>query len=80
MLDIHMPGMNGLALQQRLADEGRQIPIVFVTAFTDEAARNTAMDSGAICFLTKPFKEADLLDDLRSALASSDSRQKSQPF
>jgi len=38
------------------------------------------MDSGAICFLTKPFKEADLLDGLRSALASSDGRQKSKPF
>jgi FixJ family two-component response regulator len=75
VLDIHMPGMSGLALQQRLADEGRHIPIVFVTAFTDEASKNTAMGSGAICFLTKPFKEADLLDGLRSALASDGSRQ-----
>jgi FixJ family two-component response regulator len=70
-----MPGMNGLALQQRLAEDGRHIPIIFVTAFTDAAARNTAMGSGAICFLTKPFKEADLLDGLRSALASNDSQR-----
>jgi FixJ family two-component response regulator len=70
VLDIHMPGMSGLALQQRLADDGRHIPIVFVTAFTDEGARTAAMESGAICFLTKPFKEGDLLDGLRSALSA----------
>src|SRR5882672_1326051 len=75
VLDVHMPGMGGLRLQQRLAEDGHHIPIVFVTAFADERVRSTAMRSGAICFLTKPFKEGDLLDGLRSALSSSESEQ-----
>jgi len=70
VLDVQMPGMSGLALQQRLAEDGRHIPIVFVTAYSGDVVRNTAMESGAISFLTKPFKEEDLLDGLRSALAS----------
>ena len=75
VLDVHMPGMGGLRLQQRLAEEGRHIPIVFVTAFADDRVRSTAMQSGAISFLTKPFKEGDLLEGLRSALSPSESEQ-----
>jgi len=73
VLDVHMPGMGGLRLQERLAQDGHHIPIVFVTAFSDAWVKTTAMESGAVCFLTKPFKEADLLDGLRAALSSNES-------
>jgi FixJ family two-component response regulator len=62
--------MGGLRLQSHLASTGRDIPIVFVTGYPDEGVRTKALESGAVCFLTKPFAEGDLLDGLRSALAS----------
>jgi FixJ family two-component response regulator len=68
VLDVQMPGMGGLNLQSHLAASGRQIPIVFVTGYPDAGVRDRAMSSGAVCFLTKPFKEDDLVDGLRSAL------------
>ncbi len=63
-----MPGMNGLRLQSYLASIGRGIPIVFVTAYSDESSR--ALQSGAVCFLTKPFSESELLGGLSFALGS----------
>ena len=68
VLDVQMPGMGGLKLQSHLAAIGRNIPIVFVTGYPDDGVRDKAMKSGAVCFLTKPFKEGDLLDGLKSAL------------
>jgi FixJ family two-component response regulator len=68
VLDVQMPGMGGLNLQSHLAASGRQIPIVFVTGYPDAGVRDRAMSSGAVCFLTKPFNEDDLVDGLRSAL------------
>jgi len=68
VLDVQMPGMGGLTLQSHLAALGRNIPIVFVTGYPDDGVRDKAMKSGAVCFLTKPFKEGDLLDGLKSAL------------
>ena len=68
VLDVQMPGMGGLKLQTHLADSGRRIPIVFVTGYPDASVRDRAMTSGAICFLTKPVNEVDLVDGLRSAL------------
>ena len=70
VLDVQMPGMGGLRLQSHLTAAGRHIPIVFVTAYPDEGVRTKALQSGAVCFLTKPFAEGDLLDGLRSALTS----------
>jgi FixJ family two-component response regulator len=70
VLDVQMPGMGGLRLQSHLASAGRHIPIVFVTGYPDEGVRTRALASGAVCFLTKPFAEGDLLDGLRSALTS----------
>ena len=64
-----MPGMGGLKLQSHLAAGGRHIPIVFVTGYPDAGVRDRAMQLGAVCFLTKPFNEDDLVDGLRSALA-----------
>jgi FixJ family two-component response regulator len=68
VLDVQMPGMGGLKLQEHLAATGRHIPIVFITAYPDEGVRAAALSSGAVCFLAKPFKEDDLLDGLRTAL------------
>ena len=62
--------MDGLTLQSRLAAAGRHIPIVFVTGYPDEGVRAQALRSGAVCFLTKPFKQDDLLSGLRSALTT----------
>jgi FixJ family two-component response regulator len=68
VLDVQMPGMGGLRLQSHLSASGRHIPIVFVTAYQDEAVRKAACEAGALMFLHKPFNEADLLDGLRCAL------------
>jgi FixJ family two-component response regulator len=70
VLDVQMPGMGGLNLQSHLAASGRHVPIVFVTGYPDDGVRTKAMESGAVCFLTKPFEEGDLLDGLRTALTT----------
>jgi FixJ family two-component response regulator len=67
VLDVQMPGMSGIELQRHLATTGQRIPIVFVTAHPDQHVREEAMKSGAVCFLTKPFNEGDLLDGLKSS-------------
>lgn len=72
VLDVQMSGMGGLTLQSHLKSSGRHVPIVFVSAFTDERIRLKAMAAGAIRFLAKPFSEGDLLDGIRSALGSDD--------
>jgi FixJ family two-component response regulator len=68
VLDVQMPGLNGLELQSRLICEGHQVPIVFITAFSDESARDQALESGALGYLVKPFEETDLLDAINRAL------------
>jgi FixJ family two-component response regulator len=68
ILDLRMPGMNGLELQQRLAAARSRIPIIFVTADADEAARTQAFQAGAIDFLPKPFREEALLQAVQVAL------------
>jgi FixJ family two-component response regulator len=70
VLDVQMPGMGGLSLQSHLAAAGRHVPIVFVTGYPDDTIRAKAMQSGAVCFLTKPFDEGELLDGLRTALTA----------
>ncbi len=70
VLDVQMPDMGGLQLQSHLASIGCRIPIVFVTAYPDEAVRAKALKAGAVCFLTKPFSERDLLEGVRLALTS----------
>src|SRR5262249_13240950 len=62
LVDMHLPGMNGLALKKRLQEEGRNIPFVFITAFGDEELREQALREGAVAFLEKPFEEQALLD------------------
>lgn len=66
ILDVWMPGMSGFELQGRLAAANNQIPIIFITAHADDAARERALKSGAVAFLSKPFAEDALLDAVRA--------------
>ena len=66
--DLHMPGLSGLDLQERLIAEGHRIPIIFLTAYPDEDVRMRAMKAGAVAFLSKPCNEGDLLACLDKAL------------
>ena len=68
VLDVRLPGVNGLDFQHELADAGVQIPIVFITAHGDIPMTVRAMKSGAVEFLTKPFRDQDLLDAVNQAL------------
>jgi FixJ family two-component response regulator len=68
VLDISLPGVNGLDFQRDLADAGFQIPIIFITGHGDIPMTVKAMKSGAIEFLTKPFDDRDLLNAIHQAL------------
>ena len=68
VLDVRLPGVNGLDFQHELADAGVRIPIVFITAHGDIPMTVRAMKSGAVEFLTKPFRDQDLLDAIHQAL------------
>jgi FixJ family two-component response regulator len=68
VLDVSLPGVNGLDFQRQLADAGIQIPIIFITGHGDIPMTVKAMKSGAVEFLTKPFQDEDLLDAIRQAL------------
>lgn len=68
VLDIRLPGISGLDFQHELAEANIHIPIIFITAHGDIPMTVRAMKSGAVEFLTKPFREQDLLDAIHSAL------------
>jgi FixJ family two-component response regulator len=68
VLDVRLPQMNGLDFQNRLAETGVQIPIIFITAHGDIPMSVRALKSGAVEFLTKPFRDQDLLDAIHLAL------------
>lgn len=68
VLDMRMPGLSGLDLQKELAEAGVEIPIIFVTAHGDIPMSVQAMKAGAIEFLTKPYRDQDLVDALHDAL------------
>jgi len=68
VLDVSLPGVNGLDFQHELADAGIQIPIIFITGHGDIPMSVKAMKSGAVEFLTKPFLDEDLLAAIRQAL------------
>ena len=68
--DIRMPGMSGLDLQTKLNAESCQIPTIFITAHGDEKMRLRAMRAGAVEFLSKPFDDGILLENVRAALES----------
>lgn len=73
VLDVDMPGLNGLELQQRLWDDRAAMPIIFITGFGDVPMTVKAMKAGAIEFLTKPFSGAALLEAVRGAIERSSS-------
>ena len=68
VLDVGLPDLSGLDLQQRMADMNREIPIVFITGRGDVPTSVRAMKAGAVEFLTKPFGERDLLDAIGQAI------------
>ena len=71
ILDVRMPGMSGLDLQQILIKKKANCPIVFISAHSVEGAQEKALDAGAIDFIFKPFSEDSLLEAVNLAIASS---------
>ena len=67
LLDVRMPGMNGLELQRLLADSGVAMPIIFISAHEDIRVREKAMAAGAVAFLQKPFDDQELFDAIHLA-------------
>jgi FixJ family two-component response regulator len=68
VLDVRLPGVSGLDFQRQLVDAGIRIPIIFITGHADIPMTVKAMKSGAVEFLTKPFRDQDLLDAIHQAL------------
>ena len=68
VLDVRLPGMSGLDVQRKLIEAGVQMPVIFITGHGDIPMTVKAMKSGAIEFLTKPFRDQDLLDAIQQAL------------
>jgi FixJ family two-component response regulator len=77
VLDIRMPGRSGLELQRDLAEAKRQVPIIFITAHADVPMTVQAMKGGAIEFLTKPFRDQELLEAVEAGLARDRARRES---
>jgi len=69
ILDVRLPGMSGIELQQRLAEAYSTVPIIFVTAHGDQSLRDLVMKSGAAGFLNKPVRSDALLREIHAALA-----------
>jgi FixJ family two-component response regulator len=68
VLDVELPGLSGLDLQRELAAHGIKLPIIFITGYGDIPMSVRAMKAGALEFLTKPFRDQDLLDAIQQAL------------
>jgi len=75
VLDVRLPGMSGLDLQSKLSHDKFQLPIIFITGHADIPMTVKAMKSGAVEFLTKPFREQDLLDAIQRSLTHERLRQ-----
>ena len=80
VLDVRLPGQSGLDLQRELAALDRQLPIIFMTAHADVPMSVQAMKGGAIEFLTKPFRDQDLLDAVEAGLARDRARREHDGF
>ena len=76
IVDVQMPGMNGLQFQRHLAASGYKIPIIFITAYDNKESRQQAMQAGAIAFLSKPFNDELLLETIHSTLRDGESGEK----
>ena len=70
VLDVRLPGLSGLNLQKEMIDRGICIPVIFITAHGDIPMSVQAMKAGAVDFLTKPFRDQDLLDAIEQAIVS----------
>jgi FixJ family two-component response regulator len=79
ILDLQMPGISGLELQNRLAALQNRVPVVFITAHGNEEDRKRALQAGAVDFLRKPFSEEALLDAVHVALETSQGSDLSPP-
>ena len=75
VVDVRMPGMNGLELHRRLLGDHRQIPVIFMTAYLDEDVRSRALGNGAVAFLLKPFSEEALLNAIKTSVKRKTGRQ-----
>ena len=75
VLDVQMPGVNGLQVHERLKKNGHRLPIIFITAHDDAVVRDQALAGGALAFLRKPFNDELLIAVLSAALKCSDSRE-----
>jgi len=76
IVDVQMPGMNGLQLQSHLAAVGCKIPIIFITAYDNKESRQQALQAGAAAFLSKPFNDELLLETIRATLRDDKGRAK----
>ncbi|MGB0053818.1 MAG: response regulator, partial [Terracidiphilus sp.] len=68
ILDVQMPGMDGLQFQSQLAATGRSIPVIFITAYDSNETRRRALQAGAVALLGKPFSDEQLLETIQLAL------------
>jgi FixJ family two-component response regulator len=68
VLDVQMPGMNGLEVQERLASSGNRLPVIFITAHDEAGVRDRALAAGAVAFLRKPFNDESFITTLHLAL------------
>ena len=78
VLDIRMPGLGGLELQEELINRGNTLPIIFITGHGDVPMAVEAMQKGAVDFIQKPFRDQELLDRIREALATDEERREAQ--
>ena len=78
VLDVRLPGQSGLDLQRKLASANRNLPIIFITGHGDIPMSVEAMKGGAIEFLTKPFRDQDLIDAIQLGLSRDQARRESE--
>ena len=78
VLDIRMPGLGGLELQEELLKRGNSLPVIFITGHGDVPMAVEAMQKGAVDFIQKPFRDQDLLDRIREALRTDRERREEQ--
>jgi len=68
LLDLHMPGLNGLDVQERLTMDGSPLSVIFITAYDEAGTRERALEGGAVAFLRKPFSDEVLIKALNEAI------------
>ena len=74
ILDVRMPGMDGLELQRHLVASGWKVPIIFISAHADDGVRSRALQAGAFQFFDKPFRSPELLEAIEAARAAGTTR------